>query len=142
MLVSVRDIMTEHVVTIDPNATVEEAVGLLLRHGISALPVIDGDRRLLGLVSEYDLLKNLFDGQSTSRPVSEYMMREVRTVAPVDNVASVAEWFLAERYRRYPVVDNGRLVGVISRRDIMRIIESVRSIHDDLLATEPEPAVA
>jgi CBS domain-containing protein len=141
MLVSARDIMTEHIVAIDPGTTVQEAVGLMLRHAVSALPVVNRDRKLLGLISEYDLLKNLVDGRPTGRPVSDYMMRAVRTVSPVDNVAIVAERFLTERHRRYPVVDHGRLVGLVSRRDVLRIMESARSTDDDFSATNADPEV-
>jgi CBS domain-containing protein len=140
MLVSVRDIMTEHVVAIDPSGTVKEAVELLLRHSISGLPVIDAHNRLVGLVSEYDLLTNLITAEPTSNPVSHYMMHDVRTVAPEDNVLQVAERFLASRDHRYPVVENGRLIGIVSRRDVMRLIESVRDLNDDLSATEAELA--
>jgi CBS domain-containing protein len=140
MFVAIRDIMSEHVITIRPEGTVKEAVELLLRHSISGLPVTDTQGRLVGLVSEYDLLTNLVTSEPTSNPVANYMMHDVRTVSPADNVVKVAERFLASRDHRYPVVENGRLIGIVSRRDVMRLIESVRAIEDDLSVPEAEAA--
>ena len=142
MLVRVRDIMTEHIVTVEPTTPVNDVVSLLLRHGISGLPVVDEKGNLVGLVSEYDLLKNFSEKRPSNQPVSAYMNRELHTISPEDSAAKIASRFLAERYRRFPVVENGRLVGVVSRRDILRLIESVHSIQEVLSFTESEMAAS
>ena len=121
-MLKAKVIMTETVVSVSPEATVEDAVGLLLRHHISGLPVIDDQRRLVGIISEFDLLRLLSDIETTGQYVRQYMTTEVQTVAPNDSLIDVADLFLSNPIRRLPVVENGQVVGIISRRDLIRFI--------------------
>lgn len=138
MQVRVRDIMTEHLVTVSPDASASDAVALMLRHGISGMPVVDANRKLLGVVSEYDLLECFLEQPEHIPSVARYMTAEVRTIAPDDDTMDVARIFLEGNYRRLPVVENGYLVGLVSRRDIMRLIETLRSLRE----MEPTTSVA
>lgn len=130
MKVRVRDIMTEHLVTVPPDTNTEEAVSLMLRHGISGMPVVDEEGVLVGVVSEYDLLECVLDQPARIPPVARYMTTEVRTVAPEDDTMEVARIFLECNYRRLPVVEDGRLIGLVSRRDIIRLIDALRSLGE------------
>lgn len=130
MRVLIRDIMTEHLVTVSPDTCSEVAVSLMLRHGISGMPVVDQNKKLLGIISEYDLLECFLEQPEDVPNVQQYMTADARTIAPDDDTMDVARTFLEGNYRRLPVVEEDRLVGLVSRRDIMRLIETLRSLRE------------
>lgn len=116
---SVREVMTREPVTVLPTDPVEVAVGLLLARRFTALPVVDADARLVGVVSEADLLGDHLSGRRQSRSVSAVMTRTPVTL-PVDATVGEAVALVAERgLRMVPVVDGGVLVGVLSRGDLI-----------------------
>lgn len=141
----VRDIMTRPVFTIRPTDPVEGAAALLADRGITALPVIDERNRLVGMVSEGDLLRDRVPADPTAnlrtapapaahRPhvVAEVMTRDVVTAWPTEDVADVARTMLDRDVRSVPVLDGGNVIGIISRRDLLRSV--LRT--DDVLAHE------
>jgi len=117
-----RSIMTSNVVTIDQNASIQEAIELLLKLGISGLPVTDGEGQLAGIVTEFALLAIAYDQQVLGDPIAKHMTRELFTVAPNDPLNKVADLCLVHRVRRVPVVESGRLLGLISRRDVLKAL--------------------
>ena len=122
----VQDIMTGEVVTIRPEATIDEAVSLLLDNRVSGLPVVDNDNRLLGVISEIDIIDLVYKADIESSRVCDHMTRDVRTVdaqASLDDAASI---FCSMPIRRLPVTRKGRLVGILSRRDLIRFVRDVR----------------
>ena len=125
---TVRDIMTEHIATVSPSDNLDHAVSLLLRHGISGVPVTDEHGRLCGILSEYDLLLHLTRPATSQELVSRYMTEIVETVGPEDSVEDVVRLFGRLKYRRLPVVEDGTLLGVVGRRDVMRLIVSAAGI--------------
>lgn len=134
-MLKARDVMTEAVVAVSPQTTVEQAVSLLLRHHISGLPVVEYDNRLVGVITEFDLLRLLYDIETTGQVVEHFMTTDVLTVGPDDNLIEVADLFLANPIRRLPVVVDGKVVGLISRRDLIRFIRDTRQrIADGLPA--------
>lgn len=130
MRVAIRDIMTEQMIRVHPDTSVEEAASLLLRHGVSGLPVTHEDGRLAGVLSEYDLLEHLLRGAPDGESIGQYMTANVRSVSPDDDAIQVARIFREEHFRRLPVVEDGRLVGLVSRRDLMRLVVSLRSLGE------------
>jgi len=142
----VRDIMVRPVRTVSFDDSVESAAAVLTEHNITAAPVVDRDRRVVGMVSEGDLLWHRVPAEATARlrhsgydtvgarpsVVADVMAREVVTTQPDADVADVAEVMLDRDVRSVPVVDDGELVGIVSRRDILRTI--VRT--DDVLCQE------
>ena len=130
MRVLVRDIMTEHLVAVSPDTSAEVAVSLMLRHGISGMPVVNQNKKLLGIISEYDLLECFLEQPEIIPNVQQYMTPDVRTISPNEDTMDVARTFLEGNYRRLPVVENDRLIGLVSRRDIMRLIETLRSLRE------------
>ena len=92
---------------------------------ISGAPVIDAQGNLVGVVSERDCLRvtvsSAYHGDWGGL-VSDYMSKKLQSVQPGMGIVQLAERFLAEPYRRYPVVENNRLVGLISRRDVLRAL--------------------
>lgn len=117
-------IMRRKLVTLTEETTVMEAVAALLKYKISGAPVVDGDQRLLGLVSELDCTNHLVNALSNNEPtgyVSEVMTAEVKTVPPDATLLTLAHHFNQLRVKRLPVVDEGgRLVGQVSRVDLMQ----------------------
>ena len=119
----VKDHMVKNVITLDPEMEILQATQILLREDISGAPVLDKHGRLVGVLTERDSMRVTLHAGYHGAPgglVSDYMSPAPLTVSPDDTIVDVAEKFVNERYRRYPVVDGGRLVGIISRREVMR----------------------
>ncbi len=118
-------IMTSNLVTVRPNASIEEAIDLLLEAQISGLPVIDDDDRLVGVITEFALLATAYDRRIKDHTVSQHMTRDLITVEVDDPIGRVADLCIVHRVRRLPVIKEGRMVGVIARRDVLRaLVES------------------
>ena len=122
----VSDVLTRTVITIGPQQQVAHAVALMIEHDISGLPVVDSKGTLLGILTERDcievaLTSGYFD--ELGGPVSEYMSSPVQTVDPDDNLMDVAQRLCDSPYRRFPVVRDAQVVGIISRRDVLRTLQ-------------------
>ena len=120
--VLVREFMASRLVTLTPEQDVFAAIRLLLHHRISGAPVVDAEHRLLGILSEKDCLRVFASGayyHEAGGRVADYMTRTVVTVGPEDELFRVADLLLSHSFRRLPVVENGRLVGQVSRRDVL-----------------------
>lgn len=124
----VRDYMSTKLVTFTPDMEVMRAVNLLVQHGIAGAPVVDKSGKLVGMFSERDCLNvALVASQDTciAGPVSQFMSTKVVTVDPDMNLTQLASMFLSQSFRRYPVLEDGKLVGQISRSDVMRAINQL-----------------
>lgn len=118
-------IMTPDLVTVRPELSVQEAIDVLLTQQISGLPVTDDDGRLVGVITEFALLAVAYDKRVKNHKVSHHMTREVITVDVDDPISRIADLCIVHRVRRVPVMKNGRLVGIIARRDVLRaLVES------------------
>lgn len=131
-----RDLMTSPVVTVRPDATAKEAARLLVTHGFAVLPVVDAEDRLLGVVSEADLLRDrilpdpreLIHDRPPSPPpepapeVAGVMTTTVVTATPDTHAAHLGKLMVERHLRAIPVVDGDRLVGIVSRVDVLRTI--------------------
>jgi CBS domain-containing protein len=105
-----------------------DVVNLLSQHKITGVPVVGTEGELLGIVSEKDTFKLILDGgfnQSLAGAVDRVMSKNITTVKPSDDVFLIANLFYKNNYRRLPVVENGKVVGLISRRDILECIKSM-----------------
>ncbi len=123
----VKDYMTRRLVTFSPKTNVVEAMDAFLKHSISGAPVVDEEGKLLGLLSEVDLMRVIVQDSyydEAAGIVADYMRTPVDTVDPNMDIYTLAEKFIKEHRRRYPVVSNNRLVGQISRRDVLRATEA------------------
>lgn len=124
-----EDCMVRELVTVGPETDAYNAISLLLKHQISGMPVVDESGKLVGVLSERDCLKTLFDARYHNLPtalVKDLMSVELETISPDTDVLKIAELFLHRRFRRLPVVDKGQLVGQVSRRDVLRAIQKMR----------------
>ncbi|HEV8557649.1 MAG TPA: CBS domain-containing protein [Actinophytocola sp.] len=138
-----RDVMSRPVVSVDPHTTVREAVTVLTEHGFGAVPVVDELGHVVGIFSESDAVRTTMstvDGRDRRNDaVSTTMTAPVEVVTPGTAITTVAERMLAGRLRCLPVVEEGLLVGVVARRDLLRTLvrdddvigASVRALLDD-----------
>jgi CBS domain-containing protein len=115
----IRDIMSKIVVSVRPDATVMDAVKVLTKHHLSGAPVVSTQGELVGFISEPNLMDILFDERTRCEKVSEFMSRDVHAVQPDDPISNAASLFAIYGIRRLPVIENGHLIGVVTRRDLL-----------------------
>jgi len=118
-----RDIMVTRLVTLSPQMDVFEAIGLLLKHRISGAPVIEEDRRFVGVFSEKCCMRVLVDAAYDQIPTTKlyaFMDTEARTVTEETDLLTIAQIFKDTTARRLPVLRDGILLGQISRRDVLK----------------------
>ena len=109
------------VVTIHPEQAIRDAVELLSSHNIGALVIVDSEDKLVGILSERDVIRRAaVDENVFSLPVAEVMTRKVITGVPQDDLFSVAHTMTERRFRHLPIIDNDRLVGIISIGDVLK----------------------
>jgi CBS domain-containing protein len=110
------------VVTIEPSANLAEAIKVLADQRIGAALILGADRRIAGIISERDIVRALAERGATvlGEPVSQTMTRKVETCNQNETVATIMERMTAGKFRHMPVVDQGRLVGVVSIGDIVK----------------------
>jgi len=122
-----EDFMVRDVITVPPDMNAYDAIALLLKHRISGMPVVDGDNRVIGVLSERDCLKTLVNAKYHNLPtalVKDLMSTEVTTIGPKTDILDIAKMFLENRYRRLPVVlEDGTLAGQVSRHDLLKAVE-------------------
>ncbi len=108
-----RDLMTPDVLTVPPDLPVQELAQRLVYHRVSGMPVVDDEGRLIGIVSEGDVIAK------QGRTVADIMTREVVTVEEDTPAGEIAALMAARNIKRVPVMRSGRLVGIVSRADIV-----------------------
>lgn len=119
----VRDFMDTKVHTVSPDMPILDAVDFLLERHVTGAPVVDGEGRLIGMLTEKDCLRLLSSGVDGDVPkgfVRDFMTTRTDSVTPDMNIYFVAGLFLGANYRRFPVVEKGKLIGAITRFDILR----------------------
>lgn len=121
---TVREIMTRSIVTIGPEATIAEAIDLLLARRVSGLPVVDADGCLVGIITEFALLALAYDENLSNQTVGEHMTNSVITVDADDPVSKVADLCIVHRVRRLPVLEGRQLAGLVSRIDVIASIQA------------------
>lgn len=161
----IRDLMSSDVVSVGPGASLKEAARTMIEAGVSGLPVVDDDGQLVGIITESDfvlgeagrrgeeragLLRFFLNRQgvpSEEQTVGHVMTRDVVTVAPDRDHTEAARLMDREAVKRLPVIDSGRLVGIVSRADMLRafnrsdedILTEIReSVMKDVLWIDPD----
>ncbi|UTV26772.1 CBS domain-containing protein [Photobacterium atrarenae] len=123
----VKDYMNTRPVTFDPKMSLSQALGKLLLSKQIGGPVVDEQRKVVGFLSEQDMIHKLlkvgYHCQDTHN-VQDCMRPEVLTVTPEDSIIELADVMTGQKPKIYPVVDNGRLVGIITRRDVLTAISN------------------
>ncbi len=122
-MLQARNIMVKNVVVAHQDTPLLEVMRILVEKQISGLPVVDKEENLIGVITEKDLLSLLVSDVITSQEVvGDYMSLDVQFFSPNDGVVKICEFFIKTNVRRVPIVENGRVIGVISRRDIIKLI--------------------
>lgn len=145
-----KDIMTQTVITISPEADITEAARLLLDKGVNGLPVVDSDGRLAGILCQSDLVRmqknlpmpslfTLLDGflplsstalmeaevkRIAASKVSDAMTAKVVTISPETTIDDIATLMVDKKFHTLPVTDHGRLVGVVGKKDVIKTLIS------------------
>lgn len=119
----VRDFMATSVLTVSPDTEIMRAIRLLVDEDLSGFPVVNEARELVGFLTERDVIRTAIQAgyfDEIGGSVADHMTRDIRTVHPDDSLMDVAELFADAPFRRCPVIEDGRLVGLICRRDVLR----------------------
>jgi CBS domain-containing protein len=113
-------LMEGDVITCKPDDTCRHAASQMTKHGIGSLPVVDGDGWVVGIISEFDVLQQLRKGGDPKQfRVEQAMSREVRFVAETTAADEIIKLLQTEHLIRVPVLKDGKLVGVVARRDLL-----------------------
>ena len=128
MSTSISDYMATEIVSFAPDDDIVEAMRILLERGFSGAPVVDGQGRLCGILSQKDCFEIIYRTayhQDWGGQVQQYMSREIEHLSADCSVVEAAEKFLSSSYRRFPVLRDGNLVGLICRHDILGALDQI-----------------
>lgn len=130
----VRDYMTTKLITFRPEQSVQEVVESLIKYKISGGPVVNDRNELVGIISEGDCLKQLSESRYYNMPlehdnVEKRMAKDVETIDGNMDVFDAANKFLNSKLRRFPIVENGKLVGQISQKDILKAALHLKGVN-------------
>ena len=129
---TVANYMSVDLVTFRPDQDINEAIATMLDRKISGAPVLNEMGELVGIISEKDCLKVIIDDAYHNQPhtknkVADYMSHDVETVSIESSIVDVANKFISQMYRRFPVVDSsGKVKGQVSRRDILKAAQKIK----------------
>ena len=121
----VRDYMTRGLVTLTPQTEILRALHTLIEKDIAGAPVVDESGTVIGMLTERDCMQVALNATYHSEyggVVADFMAKPAVSISPDEGLVDVVKRFIDTSYHRYPVVENGRLVGLISRRDVMRAL--------------------
>ena len=127
-MVPVKKVMTKEVLSVHADTPIYRAMAMLTDHAISGLPVLDKEQRLVGILTEKDVLKILITSNiGVDEKVEDYMTRNVVSFDEETSATTICEFFMKNPIRRVPIVKDGKLTGIVSRRDIIRLILETRN---------------
>jgi len=123
--IKVKDYMTTNLVTFKPGQSVENVIEKLIKHRISGGPVVNDNQELIGIISEGDCIKQISESRYYNMPmdhrtIEQCMVKNVDTIDGNMNIFDAANKFLDSKRRRFPILENGKLVGQISQKDILK----------------------
>jgi len=124
----VKDYMARTLITFKPDTDVLDAVHTLVDKRIAGAPVVDDEGSLVGMLSEFDCMKVVLGASyhgNAGGPVRDYMTTDTKTVDAKMNIVDLAQVFVDAGFRRFPVLEDNRLVGQISRRDVLRALQTI-----------------
>lgn len=128
--IHISDYMAKKLITFSPEQSIMEVMEILIRKKISGGPVVDEKKQLIGMISEGDCMKQISDSRYYNQPigsakVKEYMITDVETIDANKTIFDAANHFYKSKRKRFPVMEHGKLVGQISRRDVVKaVVES------------------
>lgn len=124
--VKVQDYMTEQLITFTPETELFEAIQVFSKTSVSGAPVVNNRGEMVGLLSESDCLKGIlsytYHEEEHGGLVGDFMTTAVETIEADADIISISERFIKERRRRFPVLKDGKLIGQVSRKDVLRAV--------------------
>ena len=117
---TIRDVMEDRPIAVQPDTRLQNALELLTEHEISGLPVTDSDGRVVGVLSERDVLKLFWENHA--QVVDDVMTRNPVTISVDSPLADVFDCLMANDFRRVLIHDHDKLVGLVSRADLMPVV--------------------
>ncbi|HZU02754.1 MAG TPA: CBS domain-containing protein [Ktedonobacteraceae bacterium] len=131
----VKDVMTTKVITVKEDSTRQQAARLLAQHRISGLPVVNDDNLLVGVVTEYDIMAK------EGKTVGDIMTRGVISVAPDTELEEASHILVHQRIKRLPVLDQGKVIGILSRGDVVKEIATrwICYVCGEIVHSEEQP---
>jgi CBS domain-containing protein len=124
-----KTIMTTDIAFVKRQDPIYEAIRMLVEKNITGLPVVNDDMSLAGVISEKDVLKLLYDIKDKPGNVEDFMTEDICSFDEEDSLIDIAECFINNNFRRVPITSEGKLVGILSRKDIIKYILQLR--HKD-----------
>jgi CBS domain-containing protein len=121
-----------NIITFKPDQPIQDVIATIINKKIAGAPVLDDQHHLVGMISEKDCLRLIVDQAyynmpAETRKVSDYMTVKVQTLSPKTNIVEAAIEFLNSPIRRFPIVENGMLIGQVSRRHILKAAQNIKS---------------
>ena len=127
-MLTAKDIMTKHIISVKANTPIYDVLELIAKHDISGLPVVDDDLTLIGIISEKDVLSLFYDSEEDSnQTVNDFMTQPPLFFDADESLLDVCDFLKKNVFRRVPITSKGKLVGIISIRDVIEYIIQLRS---------------
>ena len=127
-----KTVMKTDVISVKKDTEIYEAIRIMVENNVTGLPVVNDDGTLAGVVTEKDVLRLLYDAEDRQGKVEDFMTTNVVAFEQDDSLIEITESFIQNHFRRVPIVDKGKLVGIISRKDIIAYILKLR--HKDAVS--------
>jgi len=125
-MVKASAIMKTDVITVTRDEDIREAIRIMLLNNVTGLPVVDDDGTVAGIITEKDVLTLLYSSPDKPATVEQFMTTNVVCFEQDASLSEVVDCLMMNRFRRVPILDKGRLVGIISRRDIIRHVSNLK----------------
>ena len=125
-MLKAKDIMTENTITVREDIPIYEAVELIVKYGISGMPVVKDDMSLVGIVSEKDLIRLFYGKEGENKTVGDFMTQPAVHFDEDESLLDICDFLMKNIFRRVPITSKEKLVGIISIKDILEYILELR----------------
>ncbi|MFN2261593.1 MAG: CBS domain-containing protein [Psychroflexus sp.] len=132
--ITVRDCMSKNMILFTEDQNIIEVVDALIKYRVSGGPVINKQKQVIGIISEGDCIKHISESRYYNMPmedtsVSKYMSKNVEVISPEVNLFDAANSFLRSKRRRFPVVEDGIIIGIVSQKDVLRTALMLKGVN-------------